>query len=111
MWAWTERPSPVTRAGGARGKSATVAHMSSVASRDLRNHTADVLRRVAGGDRVTITVNGAPVAELIPPSKSRRASISRDDLVLLLTRHQADAGLRSDLGALTSETTDDLDPL
>lgn len=94
-----------------RGKSATVAHMSSVPSRDLRNHTADVLRRVAEGDRVTITVNGAPVAELIPPSTSRRASISRDDLVLLLTRHQADAGLLYDLEALTNETTDDLDPL
>jgi prevent-host-death family protein len=85
--------------------------MSTVASRDLRNHTADVLRRVAAGDRVTITLNGAPVAELIPPSTSRRASISREDLVLLLTRHQADAGLRSDLDALTGETTDDLEPL
>jgi prevent-host-death family protein len=85
--------------------------MSTVASRDLRNHTADVLRRVAAGDRVTITLNGAPVAELIPPSTSRRASISREYLVLLLTRHQADAGLRSDLDALTGETTDDLEPL
>lgn len=85
--------------------------MSSVASRDLRNHTADVLRRVAAGDRVTITVNGAPVAELVPPSTSRRASIAREDLILLLARHQADAGLKTDLEALTSETTDDLNPL
>jgi prevent-host-death family protein len=85
--------------------------MSTVASRDLRNHTAEVLRRVAAGDRVTITVNGAPVAELIPPSTSRRPSISREDLVLLITRHRADAGLRTDLDALTGETTDDLEAL
>lgn len=85
--------------------------MSTVASRDLRNHTAEVLHRVAAGDRVTITVNGAPVAELIPPSTSRRPSISREDLVLLITRHRADAGLRTDLDALTGETTDDLEAL
>ena len=83
--------------------------MSTVASRDLRNHTADVLRRVAAGDRVTITVNGAPVAELIPLPTSRRVGISREDLLALLTRHQADAGVRSDLDVLTSETTDDLE--
>ena len=70
-----------------------------------------MLTWVAAGDGVTITVNGTPVAELIPPSTSRRPSISREGLVLLLTRHQADAGLTSDLEALTGETTDDLDAL
>lgn len=44
----------------------TFAHMSTVASRDLRIHTADVLRRVADGGRVTIPVNGAPVAGCVP---------------------------------------------
>lgn len=39
------------------------------------------------------------------------SAISREDLILLLARHQADAGLQSDLEALTNETTDDLDPL
>lgn len=85
--------------------------MAAVASRDLRNHTADVLRRVAGGDRVTITVNGAPVAELGPPSTTRREAMPRRELVALLARHQADPGLRANLDALTDETTDDLDPL
>ena len=32
-----------------------------VASRDLRNDTAGVLRRVQSGERVTITVNGKAV--------------------------------------------------
>ena len=38
----------------------------SVASRDLRNDTAGVLRRVQSGEHLTITQNGRPVAELVP---------------------------------------------
>jgi prevent-host-death family protein len=37
-----------------------------VPQRELRNHTAEVLRRVEEGERVEITVNGRPVAELGP---------------------------------------------
>jgi prevent-host-death family protein len=40
--------------------------MTVVSSRDLRNSTAEILRKVADGDRVTITVNGVPVAEIAP---------------------------------------------
>jgi prevent-host-death family protein len=37
-----------------------------VPQRELRNHTAEVLRRVEEGERIEITVNGRPVAELGP---------------------------------------------
>jgi prevent-host-death family protein len=40
--------------------------MSEASIRDLRNNGADVLARVAAGERVTITRDGAPVAELRP---------------------------------------------
>lgn len=66
---------------------------------------------MADGERVTITVNGAAVAELAPVSGSRRPTINKAELVSLLARHQADAGLRNDLAGLTSETTADLEPL
>lgn len=36
--------------------------MSEVSSRDLRNDTAGVLRRVEAGEDITITVKGRPVA-------------------------------------------------
>lgn len=85
--------------------------MTSVASRDLRNHTADVLRQVAEGARVTVTVNGTPVAEIGPVRGMRRASMSKTDLIVLLANHQADSGLRDDLAALAGETTDDLGSL
>jgi prevent-host-death family protein len=83
--------------------------MTKVASRDLRNHTAEVLRQVSEGAHVTVTVNGTPVAELSPVRAMRRASISKRDLIVLLANHQADPGLRDDLAALAGETTDDLD--
>lgn len=85
--------------------------MATVASRDLRNHTADVLRQVSEGAHVTVTVNGTPVAEISPVRERRRASMSKRDLIVLLARHQADPGLRDDLAALAGETTDDLDSL
>jgi len=85
--------------------------MPTVASRDLRNHTAEVLRQVAEGAHVMVTVNGTPVAEISPVRAMRRASMSKSDLIVLLANHQADPGLRDDLAALAGETTDDLDSL
>ncbi|MBW4042915.1 MAG: type II toxin-antitoxin system prevent-host-death family antitoxin [Acidobacteria bacterium] len=85
--------------------------MSSVASRDLRNHTADVLRTVAGGTAVTVTVNGSPVAEIRPIRSGRPRFLTKADLVEIVARHQADAGLTSELQHLAGETTDDLDPM
>lgn len=85
--------------------------MSTIASRDLRNHTADVLRQVAGGTHVTITVNGRPVAQISPVRSARKQFLSKTDLIEIITRRQADPGLREDLARLAGETTDDLDPL
>jgi prevent-host-death family protein len=82
-----------------------------IASRELRNDTAGVLRRVQAGARVTVTVNGRAVAELVPVQRSRRGWIRREELVARLRTAQADPGLRADLARLAGETTDDLGPL
>jgi len=82
-----------------------------VASRELRNDTAGVLRRVRSGERVTVTVNGRPVAELVPLQRSRRSWVRREDLVARLRRAHADPGLRADLARLAGDTTDDLRPV
>ena len=102
---------PVHHGRRSCGICATLLHMTRVASRDLRNHTAEVLRQVSEGARVTVTVNGTPVAEISPVRGMRRASMSKRDLIVLLANHQADPGLRDDLAALAGETTDDLDSL
>ena len=40
--------------------------MAEVTIRDLRNHGGDVVNRVAAGERLTVTRDGRPVAELRP---------------------------------------------
>jgi prevent-host-death family protein len=40
--------------------------MSIVTIRDLRNHGGEVVERVEAGERVTVTRDGRPVAELRP---------------------------------------------
>jgi prevent-host-death family protein len=42
-----------------------------IPQRELRNHTADLLRRVEAGERLRITVHGHPVAELVPVEEDR----------------------------------------
>jgi len=82
-----------------------------IASRELRNRTADLLRRVEAGDEVVITTRGRPVAALVPLAPERRRWLPRAELVRRLAAAQADAGLRADLARLAGETTDDLGPL
>ena len=82
--------------------------MSDVASRDLRNDTAGVLKRVQDGEEVVITVNGRPVARLVPVQPARRRWLPKAELVRRLAEAQADPGLRADLAILAGDTTDDL---
>jgi prevent-host-death family protein len=84
---------------------------SEVASRELRNNTADLLRRVQAGEEIVITTRGKPVASLVPVETTRRRWLPRAELVKRLAVVQADAGLRNDLAALAGDTTDDLDPI
>lgn len=84
--------------------------MSVVPSRELRNDTAGVLRRVEDGEDVTVTVSGRPVAR-ITAVKPQRRWLSKGELVGRLHRVAADPGLRDDLARLAGDTTDDLGPL
>ena len=52
--------------------------MESVTVRDLRNNGAEVLRRVERGERVIVTRDGTPVAELRPLPRS---SVSAAELI------------------------------
>lgn len=47
--------------------------------RDLRNHGGDVVARVRGGETLTVTHAGLPVARIVPippPARSREALIA-----------------------------------
>lgn len=52
---------------------------SSVGIRELRNQVAAVVRRAGKGDRVVVTIDGVPVAQLAPLEPS--AEPTMDDLV------------------------------
>ena len=71
--------------------------MSTVAARDLRNHTSEVLRRVADGEQVIITHRGEPVAELRPLGHAKRATLKRAELAQLWASHEPDPTLAADL--------------
>jgi prevent-host-death family protein len=75
--------------------------MADVSSRDLRNHTADVLRRVEAGERVRISVNRRPVAELVPLDRPRWASGAAIERVI--QEASADAALSDDLAAIRGQ--------
>lgn len=84
-----------------------VCGVGEVASRDLRNDTRSVLRRVEAGEEVVITVDGRPVAELHPVG-ARPRWLTRRQFVDRFGGRQADPGLTDDLRALAPDTTDDL---
>lgn len=69
--------------------------MAEVSARDLRNRTAEVLRRVEAGERLRVSVNRRPVAELVPltrPVWSTGPAMER-----VIHEAQGDAGLLLDL--------------
>lgn len=50
--------------------------MTEVAIRDLRNHGGEILDRVAGGEAMTVTRDGHPIAELRPlPRRPLQATL------------------------------------
>lgn len=90
---------------------ATLVAVTDIAARELRNNTADVLRRVGAGEQVTITSRGRPVAQLTAVRSLRRRPVTRAELVRRLKATQADPGLRDDLAKLAGDSTDELGPV
>jgi len=82
--------------------------MNTIAQRELRNDVGRVLRRVEGGERLRITVDGRPVADLIPISTGRRTFVPREELEALLADAPLDRGFTDDLDAITGATIDEL---
>jgi prevent-host-death family protein len=75
--------------------------------RDLRNHTAGVIDAVQAGERVTLTVNGEPVADIVPHGRRARW-LAGPALARELTTRSADRALRDQLDELAGQTLEDL---
>ncbi|NBE94442.1 type II toxin-antitoxin system Phd/YefM family antitoxin [Nonomuraea sp. KC401] len=82
--------------------------MSAIPARELRNHTADVLRRVESGEEIEVLRDGQPIAKIIPFTRRRRW-ISAVEVGGELARLGADTtGLAEELRETLTGTTDDL---
>jgi prevent-host-death family protein len=82
--------------------------MAEIPARDLRNHTAEVLRRVEAGEEIDVLRDNRPVAKIIPLSRRPRwlpvSEVARE-----LARLGPDTtGLADNLRDALTETTDDV---
>ncbi|WP_181724541.1 type II toxin-antitoxin system Phd/YefM family antitoxin [Nocardia gipuzkoensis] len=82
--------------------------MTALPARELRNHTAEVLRRVEAGEEIEILEDNRPVAEIIPLPR-RRQWVPASEVLRELVRLGPDTtGLQEELRETLTDTTDDL---
>ncbi|MGH2901037.1 MAG: type II toxin-antitoxin system Phd/YefM family antitoxin [Solirubrobacteraceae bacterium] len=82
--------------------------MRSVSIRELRNHTADVIASVEAGERIVLTSNGRPIADVVPHMERSRWIPGEIVLQALSEGTAADPALQADLDAVLGGTTDDV---
>lgn len=75
--------------------------------RDLRNHTAQVVAAVQGGERLSLTVNGTPVADIVPHAHSRSPWVASSTLRAIVAEAGADRGLLDDLSSVRGALVDE----
>jgi prevent-host-death family protein len=75
--------------------------------RELRNRTGQVIDAVRAGERVTLTVHGEPVADIVPHGRRARW-LPGARLRAQLQQGAADPGLQRELDELAGQTLDEL---
>jgi prevent-host-death family protein len=83
-----------------------MSHME-VGVRTLRNRTTEVIAAVESGERITLTVRGHPVADIVPHGERTRW-LSGETLRRELEKRAADPALADDLSELAGHTLDEL---
>lgn len=78
-----------------------------VGVRELRNDTGRVIDALRAGERVTLTVRGQPIADIVPHG-GRTRWLSGESLRGQLAHRSADPGLRNDLDEVAGRTLADL---
>jgi prevent-host-death family protein len=79
-----------------------------VSVRDLRNHTADVVAAVRSGERVTLTVNRDPVADIVPHLEQRDPWVPSAELRSIVREAPADENLLGDLADVRGALAEDV---
>jgi len=78
-----------------------------ISVRDLRNHTAQVVAAVRAGERLSLTVNRAPVADIVPHEPARSPWAPSATLREIVAHAGADPALLDDLATVRREPIDD----
>jgi len=82
--------------------------MEMVATRDLRNSTAQVIQKVREGQSVVLASRGRPVARIVPIESQRRPYLTPAEV---LNFPKADPDLKRDLALMGDDDTDELGPV
>ena len=82
--------------------------MKSIAQRELRDRISKVLREVEAGESIRVTVNGRPVADLVPIGGGRQRFVARDEVMKILERAPLDRGFGDDIEDAAGATIDEL---
>ncbi|MGA9859289.1 MAG: type II toxin-antitoxin system prevent-host-death family antitoxin [Solirubrobacteraceae bacterium] len=78
-----------------------------VSVRDLRNHTSDVVAAVRAGERISLTVNRLPVADIVPHAASPSPWVPSSILRAILDEAGTDPELMADLRLVREDVIDD----
>jgi prevent-host-death family protein len=78
-----------------------------VGVRELRNQTSQVIDAVRAGERITLTVHGEPVADIVPHQRRARW-LSGPVLQQELRTRAADATLTAELDEIAGHTLEEL---
>lgn len=78
-----------------------------ISVRELRNHTARVVAAVRAGERLSLTVNRMPVADIVPHASERDPWVPAETLRRVLEEAGADARLLDDLGEVRGAVIDE----
>ncbi len=82
--------------------------MKTIAQRELRNRSGEILRQAESGEQFTITVEGRPVAELGPYGK--RQWVPREELLRILAPQPSDTTLLEDIAEMGGSVSELSDP-
>ena len=78
-----------------------------VSVRELRNHTAEVVAAVRSGERLSLTVNRMPVADIVPHTATRSPWVPAATLHRIVEEAGADPGLLDELAEVRGELLDE----
>ena len=78
-----------------------------VSIRELRNSTSSVVADLEAGERLTLTVNRRPVADILPHIEQRNPWVPSSELRRIVREASADPALLDDLADIRGAELDD----